>query len=242
MVAAAWLMATITDSAQLIALVQTAQSLPTVVFILFGGAIADNFSRRRIMLITQSSMLVTALVLAMLSLTSAITPWLLLGLIFTTQSFSAVNNPSWQASVRDILPRAMISRAVAMNSVSINLARTAGPALGGAIVSLFGVATAFLVNAASFVGFLFALIRWKPAVKPRTMPRERIASAIWTGIRYAAFDANVRNAVIRGGMSGLSASAVFALLPILARRELGADAFGYGMLLACFGGGAVITS
>lgn len=241
-VGAAWLMATLTDSAQLIALVQTAISLPTVLFILFGGAIADNFDRRRIMAVTQSGMLSVALLLAGLSLLGVVTPWLLLGLIFATQSFNAFNNPSWQASVRDLLPRSLISRAVALNSMSINLARTAGPALGGAIVSLAGVAVAFFANAVSFVGFLVVLLRWKPERAVRVMDRESIGPAILAGLRYAAWDANIRHAVIRGGLSGVSASAVFALLPVLARQELGADAFVYGMLLASFGAGAVISA
>ena len=241
-VGAAWLMATLTDSPQLIALVQTAISLPTVCFVLLGGAIADNFDRRRILIFTQSSMLLVALVLAVLSFLDAVTPWLLLGLLFATQSFNALNNPSWQASVRDLLPRSLISRAVALNSMSINLARTAGPAIGGVIVSLVGVAAAFLANAASFVGFLLALLHWRSQPKERLTSRESIGPAIIAGIRYAAYDAHVRNAVMRGGMSGLSASAVFALLPVLARQALNADAFVYGMLLASFGGGAVISA
>lgn len=241
-VGAAWLMATLTDSPQMIALVQTATNLPTVFFILAGGALADNFSRRRIMLTTQVSMLVAAMSLAALSSTGQITPWLLLALIFITQSFGSVNNPSWQASVRDILPRALISRAVALNGMSINLARTAGPAVGGLIVTLFGVAAAFTANALSFIGFVIALLRWRPEPKARTEPRELLLPAMFAGIRYALFDSNVRNAVIRGGLSGLSASAVFALLPVLARQELGGTAFVYGLLLASFGGGAVVSA
>lgn len=239
-VAAAWLMATLTTSPQMIALVHTAQSLPTVVFILLGGAIADNFDRRQFMAFTQVGMLLSALLLALLSWTDSITPWLLLGLIFATQSFNALNNPSWQASVRDLLPRNLISRAVALNSMSINLARTVGPALGGAIVALAGVAFAFLANAISFVGFLITLLRWQPAVRDRPTHREAIGPALAAGIRYAVYSANIRNAVLRGGMSGLSASAVFALLPVLARQELHAGAFTFGLLLASFGGGAVV--
>lgn len=239
-VGAAWLMATLTTSPQMIALVHTAQSLPAVCFILLGGAIADNFDRRRIMTLTQSAMLVSAFLLALLAWTGTITPWLLLGLIFATQSFNALNNPSWQACVRDLLPRSLISRAVGLNSLSINLARTAGPALGGAIVALGGVAIAFLANAGSFIGFLIALARWKPGPQASRGPREHVGAAILAGVRYAAYDANVRHAVLRGGMSGLSASAVFALLPVLARQELDANAFTYGMLLASFGAGAVV--
>lgn len=241
-VAAAWLMASLTTSPQMIALVQTAQNLPVVFLILFGGALADNFNRRRILILTQSSMLVTALILAGLSFTGHIGPWHLLGLIFATNCFASINNPSWQASVRDILPRSLISRAVGFNSMSINLARTAGPALGGTIVALAGVAVAFAFNALSFVGFIAALLRWRPEAKPRAMAREPLGKAVVAGIRYGAFDINVRNAVARGGLSGLSASAVFALLPVLAKHELEAGAFAYGMLLASFGAGAVTSA
>ena len=241
-VGAAWLMASLTSSPQVIALVQTATNLPTVLLILLGGALADNFNRRRIMIVTQTVMLLTALVLAVLTFAGQINPWSLLALIFVTQGLGSLNNPSWQASIRDILPRSLISRAVAMNSMSINLARTAGPALGGLIVTLLGVGAAFVANALSFIGFLVALLRWRPEIASRTAPREPLGPAMAAGVRYALYDANVRHAVIRGGLSGLSASAVFALLPVLARQELDTSAFVFGFLMASFGGGAVISA
>ena len=241
-VGAAWLMFNLTESAQMTALVQSATSLPTMLFILLGGALADNFNRRKIMLVTQSSMLIVALVLAFLSWNGLTTPWMLLGLVFVSSIFGSLNNPSWQASVRDILPRELISRAVGLNSISINLARTGGPALGGVIVAAASVAAAFIANAVSFVIFLVALLRWKPAPKLRNTPREQLFSAMIAGVRYAARDRNVRNAVLRGGISGVSASAAFALLPVLVRDTLDGNALAYGLILAAFGGGAVISA
>jgi MFS family permease len=241
-VGAAWLMASLTHSPQIIALVQTAISLPTVLFILAGGALADNYDRRTIMLTSQIAMLATAVLLAGLTVMKLIAPWSLLALTFVISMFGSLNNPCWQASVRDILPRDMISRAVALNSMSINLARTAGPALGGAIVVVAGVAVAFIANAISFVAFIVALIRWTPIRHPRTAPREKILPAMAAGVRYAAHAPNVRNAVVRGGLSGLSASAVFALLPVVARQQMHGSAMLYGLLLAAFGGGAIISA
>lgn len=241
-VGAAWLMASLTHSPQIIALVQTAISLPTVLFILFGGAMADNYDRRTIMLVSQGAMLATAALLAILTLMGLIAPWSLLLLTFIISAFGSINNPCWQASVRDILPRNMISRAVALNSMSINLARTAGPALGGAIVAVAGVASAFVINAVSFVGFIFALVRWTPVRLARTAPRERILPAMIAGVRYAAMASHIRNAVVRGGLSGLTASAVFALLPVVARQQMNGNALTYGLLLAAFGGGAIISA
>lgn len=241
-VGAGWLMASLTASPQLIALVQAATNLGTVLVILLGGALADNYDRRRIMLTTQSAMLVTAALLAVLSWRGAIAPWSLLTLTLAISAFGSINNPAWQASIRDLLPRALISRAVALNSISINLARTAGPALGGAIVTLGGSAAAFALNALSFVGFLLALLRWKPAKAERMTPRERLLPAMGAGIRYAALAPSVRNATLRGGLSGLGASAVFALLPVVARQEMRGNALMFGLLLAAFGGGAVLSA
>lgn len=241
-VGASWLMASLTASPQLIALVQGATSFGTVLVILFGGALADNYDRRRIMLIMQTAMLVTAAGLALLTWTGHITPGLLLVLTLVISALGSINNPAWQASIRQLLPRALISRAVALNSMSINLARTAGPALGGVIVVLGGAATAFALNALSFVGFLVALLRWKPAKVERTTPRERLLPAMAAGLRYVALAPHVRNATLRGGLSGLAASAVFALLPVVARQEMQGNALVFGMLLAAFGLGAVLSA
>ncbi len=241
-VGAGWLMASLTNSPQMIALVQTSINLPTVCIILFGGALADKYDRRMIMLTTQTAMLFTATILAILSWQHVITPWGLLGLIFFTSAFGSVNNPSWQASVRDILPRALISKAVALNSMSINLARTAGPALGGLIVMAIGIPAAFMANAMSFVLFIVALLRWHPAARLVRATDENLFAAMMFGIRYVAKERNVRHAVIRGGLSGLSASAVFSLMPVLAKQKLGGNAFDFGLLLAGFGGGAVVSA
>lgn len=241
-VGAAWLMASLTASPQLIALVQGATNLGTVLVILLGGALADNYDRRRIMLTTQGAMLLTAALLSVLTWHGSIAPWSLLALTLSISAFGSVNNPAWQASIRDLLPRRLISRAVALNSLSINLARTAGPALGGAIVAIGGAAAAFAFNALSFVGFLIALIRWKPEPRERTTAREQILPAMAAGIRYVALAPNVRNATTRGGLSGLAASAVFALLPVVARQEMQGNAMVFGLLLAAFGFGAVFSA
>ncbi len=241
-VGAGWLMSSLTTSPQLIALVQTATNLATVCLVLLGGALADNFDRRRIMLATQSAMLLTAGLLAALTWQGLVAPWSLLVLTFAISGFGSLNNPAWQASIRDILPRAMISQAVALNSTSINLARTAGPALGGILVMSLGVAAAFVANALSFIGFLVALFRWQPKHKSRYAPREQILPAMAAGVRYASLAPHVRNAVIRGGLSGAAASAIFSLLPVVARHEMNGDAALYGLLLAAFGSGAVASA
>ncbi|RYY26895.1 MAG: MFS transporter [Sphingomonadales bacterium] len=238
-VAAAWLMASMTSSAQLIALVQTSVALPIVFFILVGGALADMLDRRLMMLVSQLFMLATATALAWLTLAGLMTPLLLLMFTFLISAGGSLNNPAWHGSVRDIVPRASISRAVGLNSTSINLARTLGPAIGGAIVGLAGVAVAFFVNAVSYLSLIIALLRWKPAPRASAIPRERLLNAMATGIRYAMMAPPIRAVLMRGAISGFSASAAFALMPVVA-RQLGGGPFLLGILLGAFGLGAIV--
>ncbi len=239
LVAAAWLMGTLTSSPLMIALVHTSINLPVMLFVLLGGAMADNMDRRRLMLLSQSGMLTGSAALTALTWCGVMTPWLLLGFTFSIAVGGALNNPAWQASVRDIVPRGSISRAVALNSTSVNLARTLGPVVGGAIVGIGGVAVAFFVNVLSFLGLIVVLLRWRPAGRAAAAPRERLSSAIVTGVRYAALSPHIRAVVLRGAMSSFSASAAFALMPVVARQELAQGPLLYGLLLAAFGTGAV---
>jgi MFS family permease len=240
-VAAGWLMATLTHSPQMVALVQSAVALPVMLLILVGGALADNLDRRMLLLAAQVFMLLVSASLAALAWAGLVTPWLLLLFTFLLSGGGALNNPAWQASMRDIVPRELISRAVGLNSTSINLARTAGPALGGAVVAVAGVAAAFLINALSYVALIVAVLRWRPPPRPEPLGgREPLGSAILTGVRYAAMSPHLRPVVVRGAISGFSASAAFALMPVVASQQLGGGPLLLGGLLGSFGAGAVI--
>jgi MFS family permease len=240
-VAAGWLMATLTQSPQMVALVQAAVALPVMLLILLGGALADSFDKRKLLLMAQLFMLGTASGLAALAWSGWVTPWLLLAFTFLLSGGGALNNPAWQASMRDIVPRESISRAVGLNSTSINLARTVGPALGGAIVATLGVAAAFLVNALSYVALVVAVLRWRPAPREAQLGgREPLGAAMLTGVRYAAMSPHLRPVVTRGAISGFSASAAFALMPVVASQQLGGGPMTLGALLGGFGAGAVV--
>jgi MFS family permease len=139
----------------------------------------------------------------------------------------------------DIVPREDLSAAVSLNSMGFNLMRSVGPAAGGAIVALAGAAAAFTINALSYVGIISALWMWKPAVPERQLPRERMGSAISAGLRYVAMSPNILKVILRGFLFGLSAIATLALLPLIVREVLLGSAFVYGVLLGCFGLGAV---
>jgi len=238
-VGAAWMMTSITESASMVALVQGSTTLPIMLFSLFSGAIADSFDRRRVMLSAQLFMLVMSASLAVVAWFGGITPWLLLGFTFLIGCGTAFNNPSWQATVGDVVPRDALPGAVLLNSVGFNVTRSVGPAIGGAIVAAAGAAAAFTVNAVSYLGLIVVLLRWTPTKAPSNLPRERMAGAIVSGIRYVALSPNITSVMLRGFIFGLTAIAVLALLPLVARHLVEGDALVYGALLGAFGLGAI---
>ena len=238
-VGAAWMMTTIATSSYQVALVQASTTLPIMLFALVAGAIADSFNRRKVMLVAQTFMLVVSALLTLFTWFGWMTPWILLAFTFLIDSGTALNSPSWQASVGDMVPRPAIPAAVAMNSMGFNLARTAGPAAGGAIVAAAGAATAFLLNALSYIGLIAVLARWQPPEQERRGPREPIGEAMMAGIRYVRMSGAIRRAVWRTFLFGLAASAIPAMIPLVARDLVQGGPLTYGFLLGGFGTGAV---
>ncbi len=148
-----------------------------------------------------------------------ITPWLLLFFTFLIGCGTALNNPSWQASVGDMVPRDDLPDAVTLNSMGFNLTRSVGPAIGGVIVATAGAAAAFAVNTLSYFAMIFALIRWSRQCLLRSLPREISDSAISAGLRYVSMSPNLEKVLVRGLIFGIGASSILALLPIVAHRS-----------------------
>jgi MFS family permease len=239
-VGAAWLMTSITDSVDMVALVQSATTLPIMMFSLVGGAVADNFNRRRVMLTAQLFMFAISIALAAGAFFGLITPWVLLAFTFLLGCGVALNNPSWQASVGDLVPRSDLPGAVALNSIGFNLSRSLGPAVGGIIVAVAGAAGAFAANAASYLALLFVLVfRWKSQPAASTLPRETLGSAMVAGLRYVAMSPDIGKVLVRSFIFGFAAISVLALLPVVANTRVGGGPLVYGLLLGAFGVGAV---
>lgn len=238
-VGAAWMMASISQSENMVALVQASTTLPLMLFSLLSGAIADNYDRRRVMLTAQVFMFCVSAMLALFAYFGLITPWLLLLFTFLLGSGTALNNPSWQASVGDLVPREDLAGAVSLNSVGFNITRSVGPAIGGMIVAAAGAAAAFAANTVSYFTLIFALSRWQPDLPQQTLPREALGQAIGAGLRYVAMSPNIGKVLFRGFVFGLTASAVLALLPVVARDLVGGGALTYGVMLGAFGAGAI---
>jgi len=233
-------MTTLTDTHGMVALVQAATTLPIMLFSLAAGALADNFNRRNIMLGAQIFMMSVSVILTILAFAGFLSPWLLLFFTFLIGCGIALHNPSWQASMGDLVPREDLPAAVTLNGVGFNLMRSIGPAFGGMIVALAGTAFAFLLNALSYIALVRALFRWQPPRVQRSLPRESFGSAMLAGIRYVSMSPNLLKVIGRGTIYGFSAIAVLALLPVIVRDALSGNAFTYGVLLGCFGVGAII--
>ncbi|CDM55817.1 MULTISPECIES: MFS transporter [Rhizobium] len=238
-VGAAWMMTTITASENMVALVQTSTALPIMLFSLVSGALADSFDRRRVMLTAQYFMLAVSALLSISAYFDWLSPWLLLFFTFLIGCGTALNNPSWQASVGDMVPRSDLPGAVTLNSVGFNITRSVGPAIGGVIVAAAGAAAAFAVNTLSYFALIYALIRWKPGPPASTLPRETLGSAVFAGLRYVSMSPNLQKVLLRGLIFGISASSILALLPIVAIDLVVGGPLTYGLMLGSFGIGAI---
>jgi MFS family permease len=235
-----WLMVSLTTSPMLVALVETAGSLPVVLLALPAGALADVVDRRRLLLVTQSWMLVSAGLLGVFTLAGIVTPWLLLLLTFILGLGTAMNGPAFQAILPEIVPRHEIPAAVTLSGVAVNVSRAVGPALGGLLVAAAGSGVVFLLNAVSFLGVMGVIYQWQRSPQQSTMPPEHIFGAMRAGLRYVRHAPELRAALVRTGAFIVCASALWALLPLQARHALGLGSFGYGILLGCIGSGAVM--
>jgi len=238
-VGASWMMISLAQPADMVALVQASVTLPTMLLSLLAGAMADNLDRRKVMVTAQSFMLSVSVVLALCAWTGLITPWLLLSLTFLIGCGAAFNAPAWQASVGDMVSRAELPGAVALNSMGFNIARSVGPAIGGGIVAAAGAAASFTVNAVSYIALITVLSRWRPPHNTQALPRETLGIAVAAGIRYVAMSPAIRVVLLRSAFFCIGASAVMALMPLVAKVLIAGGPLTYGLLLGAFGVGAV---
>jgi MFS family permease len=246
--AGTWLMTTLTASPLLIALMQTAASLPVLFLGLLAGATADIFDRRRLLIFWQVWMLVSVAILSVLTFLGHVSPWALLAFTCLLNTGSAMNNPAWQAIVPELVPRELIPDTVSLNSASNNLARAVGPALGGLMVAAFqhadtGAGSVFFLNALSFGAVIWVLVNWKRVPLFRSvLPSERIAGSIRSGLRYVRYSPPLQSSLLRAFTFTFFVSAVWSLLAVVAARDLKQGALGYGILNGSLGFGAVIAA
>ncbi|MBM6581887.1 MFS transporter [Microvirga sp. BT689] len=234
-----WMMASIGASADVVALVQASITLPIMLFALVAGAVADNFDRRRLMLVSQIFNCAAASGLAVCIYLGFVTPWLLLAFTFLISSGAAISGPAWQSLVGEIVPRREIPSAIAINAVGFNIARTVGPAIGGMILAAAGPFAGFVTNALSYIPLIVVLSLWRPPERRHPLPPENLRSAIIAGICFVSQSPGILAVLLRGAAFGVAASSFQSLLPLIARDSVGGGPLTFGLLLGSFGIGAI---
>lgn len=240
-VAAQWVLVEGHSSATVVALVQTASLGPTLVLALFAGALADVFDQRRLLIVLQSYAVVVALALAGLTYFGRLTPTALLLFTLAIGVASAITAPAWQAIQPEVVPREQITSAATLASVSVNVARVVGPAIGGIVLAVAGPAAVFAINAISFVGIIIALMAWQRPKQIAPIEREHLGQAILTGLGYVVNGPIFRRILVRAALFVFPASALLALLPVTAADTWHLGAGGYGVALGAIGVGAVLA-
>jgi MFS family permease/quinol monooxygenase YgiN len=239
-VACGWLMTSLDPDPLTVSLVQVATSLPMFLFAIPAGALVDIVDRRVFLIIGESAVTLAATAFAALVWFHLITPVSLLVFTFLVTVASAVTAPAWQAVVPQLVPKSEMPAAIAANSVGINVSRALGPALGGVMAATLGIAAPFWFNGFSNVGVIAALIRWRePKTSGHLLPPETFGAAMRTGLRHARYNTHLRSTLIRTVGFFLFASAYWALMPLVARRQIAGSPALYGSLLAAIGAAAV---
>src|ERR1700732_4174754 len=238
-VGAAWLMTSLSSSPLQIALIQAASALPFFLLALPAGSIGDIVDRRKLILGTEFWMLTIAIILVIAPFAPLITPWLLLLLTFALSIGDAVESPTWSAIFPELVPKEELAPALTLNGIEFNLARAVGPALGGVVIAVAGVSTAFLLNVVSFLGVIVVISRWKRHVPKSNLPVESFTGATAAAIRYVRYSPGIGRLLLRSACVIFFSSAFWALLPAVA-KNVSHSSLGYRLLLGFFGTGAVL--
>jgi MFS family permease len=240
-VAAAWMMTSLTSSPIWVALVQTASTLPVFLLGLPSGALADILDRRRYFIATQFWLAAVAVLLCMVVLIDGMSPLLLLVLMFANGIGLAMRWPVFAAIVPELVPRSQLPAALALNGVAMNASRIVGPLIAGAIIASAGSAYVFVLNAVLSVLSAFIIMRWRRVHVASSLGRERLFSAIRVGVQFVRQSARVKAALLRIAIFFFHATALLALLPLVARGLPRGDAATFTLLLAAMGGGAIVA-
>jgi MFS family permease len=237
---AAWLMATLTPSAFMVSLVQTASNAPALLLGLAAGTLADIVDQRRVILATHAVLLVATALLGIATLFDKVGPEALLAFTFLIGAVFTFYWPAQTASINEIVTRADLPRAVALNAVAFNVSRAAGPALAGALAAWLSTGSALVSAAMLFAVMLIVLWGWQSPVRQLRKFPETLLSGMQSGLRYARHSPPLRSMLIHNVSFTLCAAALWGLLPVIARDQLAAGAGGFGLLSASFGIGAVV--
>jgi MFS family permease len=239
-VGAQWFLVERKASPTVVALVQTASLTPTLLLALFAGALADRVDRRRLLIVVQAYAAVAAAVLTALAVAGVLDAVSLLVLLFAIGCAAALTTPAWQAIQPELVPREQLRSAASLGGVAVDAARAVGPPIAGLLVAAAGAEAVFAINAVSFIAVIVALLAWKRTPSAPATEREPFRQSVLAGIRYLSESRNMRRILVRAGLFAFPASALWALLPVVASQQFHLRAIGYGAVLGTVGVGAVI--
>ncbi|AMG88893.2 MFS transporter [Bordetella bronchiseptica] len=241
-VAAAWIVTEAQSGPLIVAMIQVAAALPLVALSIVTGVVADNHDRRKVMLVGMGLELVVGTLITALAFLGLLHPVSLIVAVFVVSIGSAIVTPAWQAAVSEQVPRQYVGNAVLLNSVNYNVARAIGPAIGGVLLGALGAPWVFLLNCFCYGALIWAIWRWRRETPPRTLPPERIYEGVVAALRFTEYSNVTRLVMMRAFSFGLSASALWALLPVLAHEHDNGSASLYGYMLGALGLGAIAGS
>jgi MFS family permease len=239
-VGAQWFLVERKASPTVVALVQTASLTPTLLLALFAGALADRVDRRRLLIVVQAYAAVATAVLTALAVAGVLDAVSLLVLLFAIGCAAALTTPAWQAIQPELVPREQFRSAASLGGVAVDAARAIGPPIAGLLVASAGAAAVFAINAVSFIAVIAALLAWKRTPSAPVTEREPLGQSVVGGIRYVSHDPNMRRILVRAALFAFPASALWALLPVVASQQFHLRAIGYGAVLGTVGVGAII--
>jgi MFS family permease len=240
--AQSYLVFELTHSPAYLGYVSFAFGLPSWFFMLYGGVIADRVPRRTLLIITQCSMMMLALILAAVTFAGIVQPWHIVIFVLGLGLANAFDAPSRQAFVVELVDREDITNAVALNSTLFNMSSVVGPAAAGVVYMLLGPAWCFTINGLSFIAAIIALLLIK--VKPTHTPHQKISalSSLKEGVRYVARDPLIRALMCLVATTAIFGFAYSTLIPAWAVTILGGDATTNGLLHSARGAGAVLSA
>jgi MFS family permease len=240
-VAQAWLVLQLTPSGSALGITVALQALPVLLFGPLAGALADAFDKRKLLLFTQALQAILALALGALTITGVVALWMVWLLALGLGVARALDVPTRQTFVSELVDDAALPRAISINSTVAAAARMVGPALGGTIIALLGVGACFLINGASFVAPLLGLLAMDTEAlhRPDTPPA-RAPRAVRAGVRYVRGRRDLLIPLVMMALVGTFAYEFQVTIPLLAHQQFGLGATGFGLLYAAMGFGAVV--
>ncbi len=241
-VAAQWVMISLTSSALLLSAISAAGSIPVLLLAIPSGVMGDLIDRKHLILLGQVIMMIAAAALAILAAVGGLTPWVLILLLFVIGVGGAIGAPTWQTLQPELVPAQERNPAIQLGAVNQNLARAVGPAIGGVLLAATSAAFVFGINAASFVAVVGAVLVTRIPVRRSELPRERAIEATRAGGRFVANSPVLLAVIARAVAFVFFAGAIWAVLPLVAQRNLGLGSGGYGLLLGCVGVGALLAA